>query len=366
VAPAVGSVAVVWHGGPGERPVETRNYDRLRPIFDAFSDADIAVEPVLYCDQMCGAVRDQLLRVDGVLVWIDPISGDEGRGKLDSVLRDVSSHGVWVSAHPDTIEKMGTKEVLYRTKSLGWGTDTHLYTTVSEFRAQFPARLAGAGPRVLKQRRGNGGTGVWKVALADGATNIPTNPAADTIVRIQHAAPRDETTQDVTLGGFMQRCEEYFADAGKLIDQPFVTRLAEGMIRAYLIRSDVVGFPRQQPAPTNPDATSIPLGGVLVLPSAKTMHDVTHPKFGVLRTRLECDWVPALRQLVGVKDDQLPLIWDADFLYGPPTDTGDDTHILCEINVSSVLPFPQHAPRALASAVRQCLGAYGPAARSNR
>ena len=357
MSPAVGTVAVVWHGGPDERPVETRNYDRLRPIFDAFADAGVAVEPVLYCDQMCDAVRERLLRVDGVLVWVDPISEDEDRTKLDAVLRDVSLRGVWVSAHPDTIEKMGTKEVLYRTSSLGWGTDTDLYATLSEFRAQFPVRLAAAGPRVLKQRRGNGGIGVWKVALVDdAATNIPTNPAADPIVRIQHAAPRDDTTEDVTLGEFMQRCERYFADAGKLIDQPFVTRLAEGMIRAYLVRSDVVGFAHQQPAATTPGGTTVPLDSVLGLPSAKTMYDATHPNFDVLRTRLEDDWVPGLRKLVGVEDDQLPLIWDADFLYGPPTDTGDDTYILCEINVSSVLPFPQDAPRALASAVLQRLG----------
>ena len=285
-----------------------------------------------------------------------PSRNTKTESKLDAVLRNVSSHGVWVSAHPDTIEKMGTKEVLYRTNRLGWGTDTHLYATVSEFRAQFPARLAAAGPRVVKQRHGNGGIGVWKVVLVDDAAkDIPTNPAVDTIVRIQHAAPRDDTTEDVTLKEFMQRCEPYFAGAGTLIDQPFVTRLAEGMIRAYLVRSDVVGFAHQQPAATTPGGTTVSRDRVLGLPSAKTMYDATHPTFHALRTRLEEEWVPGMRNLVGVEDDQLPLIWDADFLYGPPTDTGEDTYILCEINISSVLPFPERAPRALALAVQQRL-----------
>ena len=36
----------------------------------------------------------------------------------------------------------------------------------------------------------------------------------------------------------------------------------------------------------------------------------------------------------------LPVLWDADFLYGPRTASGDDTYVLCEINVSSVIPFP--------------------------
>ncbi len=79
------------------------------------------------------------------------------------MLRDVASKGPWVSAHPDVILKMGVKEVLHRTKHLGWGTHTLLYRTPAEFRAEFPATLASGGPRVLKQNRGNAGQGIWKV-----------------------------------------------------------------------------------------------------------------------------------------------------------------------------------------------------------
>ena len=46
------------------------------------------------------------------------------------------------------------------------------------------------------------------------------------------------------------------------------------------------------------------------------------------------------------------MLWDADFLYGPKSDTGVDGYILCEINASSVFPFPDDVPRALANAVR--------------
>lgn len=34
--------------------------------------------------------------------------------------------------------------------------------------------------------------------------------------------------------------------------------------------------------------------------------------------------------------ESLPIVWDADFLYGPRTATGEDTYVLWEINVSSV------------------------------
>ena len=65
-------------------------------------------------------------------------------------VRDVAARGPWVSAHPDTILTMGTKEILFRTKHIGWGTDTHLYRTATAFKSEFPARLTNAGPRVIK------------------------------------------------------------------------------------------------------------------------------------------------------------------------------------------------------------------------
>ena len=79
------------------------------------------------------------------------------------------------------------------------------------------------------------------------------------------------------------------------------------------------------------------------------------PAFGGLRTQLEHHWVPEMCALVGLDSADLPLLWDADFLYGPPSATGADTYLLCEINVSSVLPFPDAAPEMLAAAVRDRL-----------
>jgi hypothetical protein len=55
-----------------------------------------------------------------------------------------------------------------------------------------------------------------------------------------------------------------------------------------------------------------------------------------------------MMQLLDINADSLPIIWDADFLYGPHTASGEDTYVLCEINVSSVLPFPEQAPSEIA------------------
>jgi hypothetical protein len=66
---------------------------------------------------------------------------------------------------------------------------------------------------------------------------------------------------------------------------------------------------------------------------------------------METEWVPELMGIVGMSFPQLPLLWDADFLYGPKTVEGNDTYLLCEINVSCVSPFPDAAPVRLARAL---------------
>jgi hypothetical protein len=48
-------------------------------------------------------------------------------------------------------------------------------------------------------------------------------------------------------------------------------------------------------------------------------------------------------ETLGVDGASLPIIWDADFLYGLRTASGQDTYVLCEINVSSVFAIPDRA-----------------------
>ena len=62
-----------------------------------------------------------------------------------------------------------------------------------------------------------------------------------------------------------------------------------------------------------------------------------------------------LCRLLGIATDDLPVIWDADLLLGPRTAAGEDTYVLCEINVSSVFPIPDEAPETLAAAMRDRL-----------
>jgi hypothetical protein len=67
--------------------------------------------------------------------------------------------------------------------------------------------------------------------------------------------------------------------------------------------------------------------------------------------------------LLDIDAESLPVIWDADFLYGPRDHSGRDTYVLCEINVSSVFPFPEQAPQEIARLALERLRSSRKAAR---
>ena len=58
--------------------------------------------------------------------------------------------------------------------------------------------------------------------------------------------------------------------------------------------------------------------------------------------------MPQLTEALSIDAASLPIIWDADFLYGPRTESGEDSYVLCEINVSSCFAIPDQAPAAIA------------------
>jgi hypothetical protein len=333
-------IAIVWRGDGAARRVATPQNNRYYRIFEELAALGVRAEPAVFDEDFVGEVHEQLLAVDGVLVWVDPLHEGKTRSVLDAMLRDVATHGPWVSAHPDVILKMGVKEVLHRTRHLGWGTDTHLYRTAEEFGAAFPSRLRSAGPRVLKQNRGNGGQGVWKVELV----SEPAGKAS--LVRVLQAL-RGSAPEELPLAEFMTRCEPYFASGGCIVDQPFQPRLPDGMIRCYMGADKVVGFGHQfikaliAPPPEGADSPA-------AQPGPRIMHGAGAEPFQGLRAKMEAEWTPQMMEVLGIDAASLPIIWDADFLYGPRTALDEDSYVLCEINVSSVFAIPDQAPAAIA------------------
>ena len=339
------TVAILCRGDAAERRDATSQNSRFVRVFEALAAVGIDGCPVIYDETFADAVRDELLTKDGVLVWVDPIHQGKTRAALDPLLRAVAARGPWVSAHPDIILKMGVKDVLYRTRHIGWGADTHRYDDAKTFRAEFPSRLRASGPRVIKQNRGNGGQGVWKVeAVAD----------TNSLVRVLHAL-RGSRPEEIPLDVFLARCEPYFGWGGCIIDQAFQPRLPEGMIRCYMSGSKVAGFGHQfikaliPPPPEGPDSPQ-------AQPGPRIMHGPDAVPFQRLRGLMETEWTPRLTETLAIDEALLPVIWDADFLYGPPDADGADSYVLCEINASSCFAIPDEAPAAIAKTVQERLG----------
>jgi hypothetical protein len=207
---------------------------------------------------------------------------------------------------------------------------------------------------VLKQNRGNGGQGVWKVEQID---PVPGAPAA---VRVLHAQ-RGSVPKALALSEFMARCDGYFTSDGCIVDQPFQTRLPDGMIRCYMGADKVVGFGHQfikaliPPPPDGPESEA-------AQPGPRIMHPASAEPFQALKTKMETEWTPQMVATLGIDAISLPIIWDADFLYGPRTTSGEDTYLLCEINVSSVFAIPDQASTEIARLVATRFGIDRPAA----
>jgi hypothetical protein len=330
----LGRIAILWRGDVTARRSASPDTSRFKTIFAALADIGVDAEPVVYEDDVVDAVRAQLDTVDGVLVWVNPIHEGRNRANLDALLREVAASGVWVSAHPDVILKMGTKEVLHRTRAMSWGCDTALYRTAEAMRTELPARLA-IGPRVIKRNRGNGGQGVWKV-------EVLANRGSRLTVRVLDATK--DASEELELDEFFCRCIKYFED-GCVIDQPFQARLSEGVVRCYMAGDRCAGFGQQKVrALVDAPAARAEAGPRLYTSNADA-------RFQRLRRLMEDEWTSQLISLLDIPRRDLPMIWDADFMLGPRNGDGNDSYVLGEINVSSVFPIPDEASAEIARRV---------------
>lgn len=363
--------------------------------------AGVVAESCVYYPENSQKVLNQLQRAHAALVFYNPIQdGIHVRSQtLDPLLRMVSSNSngnTYVSTHPETIATLGTKRVLYDTRHLSWSSDEDigvaLYTTERQFEQEFPTRLlARSGTaRVLKYNVGQSGSGVFKVELLkawgskdddkdtnmDDDNNVTTNDPvrqrsttaqptvvtsipAGTVLRVWHAQ-RGRLEETMTWEQFLERIVRpaFVVAAGDddtnhvLIDQVYQARLPEGMIRCYMVHDKVCGFGHQADNALVPGKQ----------PGPRLYYDNDWEPGQVLRHQLETEWIPQLLQsplmetLTRNTENPvergvcLPLLWDLDFLLGPQRILGDNegkthqnTYVLCEINVSSVSPFPESA-----------------------
>lgn len=133
-----------------------------------------------------------------------------------------------------------------------------------------------------------------------------------------------------------------------MIDQAWQPRLADGMVRAYLVEDRVTGFGHQAVNALYPASAGEPAPQ----PGPRLYHGPDKPEFQALKRSLESQWIELLRQRVGVTRERLPLLWDCDFMFGERAADEAERYVLCEINVSSVSPFPPSSIEPLVSATR--------------
>src|SRR5262249_2678749 len=93
-------IAILGRGGRrgrrGDREARraaTSQSNRFYRVFEELAAAGIDAEPAVYDEDMADEVLRQLLAVDGVLVWVDPIQQGKSRTELDALLRDVAARG---------------------------------------------------------------------------------------------------------------------------------------------------------------------------------------------------------------------------------------------------------------------------------
>ena len=301
--------------------------EKYRDLSIAFSSRGFKVESVLYNDGSAGKLATELPRFDAVLVWVNPIEQGNDRRKLDSLLVEISNKGCFVSTHPEVILKMGTKDVLYKTKDMGWGGDTKMYTSYEDFTNRFPESLQTSKTRVLKQYRGNGGNGVYKIIY---------HPSGNEITII-HAKDSNEE-KVLSKNDFYNEFKPFFFNDGLLIDQEWNNNIVNGMVRCYLSGLKVAGFGYQE------INAFYELNNKSYLPSKRYYYTENCGLFSDLKKIMENEWVPELQKGLSIDGNMLPVIWDADFFINEINSINvNKKYTLCEINVSCVSPFPPSA-----------------------
>jgi hypothetical protein len=318
---------MVYQNNPSRNALVEDNY---KPLADALSDAGFNVKSVLYHDSKVKQLETELERFSAVLVWVNPIM-EQGmdRRNLDKLLIDLSNKGVYISANPEVILKLGTKEVLYSTRDMDWGGDTEIYRNYYDFEKYFFNSLNSSTIRILKQYRGDGGKGVFKVKAEKAGEKI--------VYSVIHATTSDKK-QIYTKDELLIEFKKYFENGGLLINQKWVEEIINGMVRCYITGTEVSGFGYQESVALCPQVDDCE---VIRPVSRRFYFSEDCGLFQDLRKIMNEKWIPQLQEIHSITDEDMPLLWDIDlFINDVNTKKTDEKFTICEMNLSCVSPFP--------------------------
>ena len=311
--------------------------EKYKALAERFVESGFNVETILYNDGVAEELRGRLPDLDALLVWVNPIEQGQDRTVLDALLADVQGAGVFVSAVPETILKIGTKKVLFDTRDLEFGSGVDMYGDFGEFKDRFLQSLDAGTPRVLKQFRGNGGDGVFKVRRLDSER-----------ISVLHAK-RCSSEQSMDVDEFWRHFRPFFDHGGPMLDQAWNDNLTNGMVRCYVTGKRVVGFGYQEINALFPSEDGS------IQPGKRFYFTENCALFADLKRKIEESWIDQLTAATGLSRDKLPVIWDADFFINSMQPDSPGRYTLCEVNVSSVSPFPESAIPKIVAEIQSIL-----------
>lgn len=280
----------------------------------------------------------------GIIIRINPgqITANGGnQQKFDADVMKINAKiPVWPT--PETMEKMGAKDALCQIKTMDFGLeDTLGYYSPKDIDEGLRKTVAFQ-PRVVKQNRGSAGEGIWIIKLKDESKYCKTfgeRVAADDEVLILKEA-NDNHIEEHTVAEFIEFCVkgrtdksgtwtskgsgEYFAGGveagGQMVDQRFLPRIDEGEARFVMIGNKL-----------NRVEHYVYIGGV----GGETKTSIFKPDdadfpYKEIQKKVQ-DEIPIYLKALGLPEDQLPLLWAADFI---PVDDHKSPLVIGEFNCS--------------------------------
>ncbi len=311
--------------GGSDKEADGHRKDTM-PMVEALRAKGYESDAVFYDDDRADDILTELSgNVNAYVSRVNPGTIPGGEGQYFDFLRKLEKTGAKGMPSPDTMINMGSKDALTKlTDSKFVPSDTAMYCSVEEMKADFPQSLA-QNERVIKQNRGSTGEGIWHVSVVDDREFEVGQPLPmDTKVKCVEAM--DNKAHSFTLSEFIEFCDQYFGgDDGLVIDMKFLHRIKEGEIRVLMVGREPVFVVHKKPADSeNAFSATLFSGAVYTYDSPDKWPDL----MDVFKAEL-----PMIQEKLSLTD--FPLLWTADFILDND-EQGDDTYCLGEMNCSCV------------------------------
>jgi len=328
--------------GGSDKSSNGHRHDTI-PIANGMINAGMSCQLIHYVHEDHDKFFETLKSFDATIVRCNQgqIAADGGdQKKFDDGMRELRNSGKQMWMSPDAFEALGTKDALVKLSALNMGLeDTAAYGTTEDFAAGLKKTLAFQ-PRVIKQRNGSAGDGVWVVKLKEGNYGAELGEREcgdDEVLALVEA--KDGHEEEKTVAEFVEMCGKYLGEGGGVVDQRFCPRIAEGEVRLSCIGDQLMGVVHRKPAE----------GGVSAVGGTGSTFEFFGPdeeKFKAISAKF-FEELPQVMPAMGFTDEPLPLWWNADLILASAEGTApeEEKWIVGDINCACV-------------GISQCLPAY--------